>query len=430
MDQRLASFRSAPLPSLIAALARDRGIPAWFVGGCIRDALLGRTSNDIDIVVGPGGDDLPRAVAAAIGGSFFPLDEERGHARVVLKGEGASCDFAPLQGGTIAADLALRDFTINALAVSCGSGDLLDPLDGAADLAQRVIRACSAGAFTADPLRIVRAYRFAAHLGFGIASSTQSLIPGHAPLLANVAGERIRDELFRMLDQLHAAPSFLQMTHTGVTAAIFDARELPAVTAAEVLTRVEAVALDLSPFGDEAESVRLRLQQETQPGITILALVKLAAFMNGAGIDEHAASQRLKLGKSATRLLELLCSSARLTWTVPATGPDPRTLFALFRHREPAGSEQLLLPLAEGALSVDTCRYLAAYLACRHIPRGGRLFLTGDDIMSLLRLPPGRLVGEAMELLREAQSTGEVRTHAEARHYLTKKLLTTPETLR
>lgn len=429
MNQLLASFRSAQLPSLIEALARDRGISAWFVGGCIRDALLGRTSNDIDIVVGPGSEDLPRAVATAIGGSVFPLDEERGHARVVLKGKGTICDFAPLRGGTILDDLALRDFTINALAAPCDADDLLDPLGGTADLERGIIRVCSAGTFADDPLRIVRAYRFAAYLGFGIASSTQSLIPGHAPLLANVAGERIRDELFRMLDQPHAAPSFLQMTRTGVTAAIFDARDLPADKAAEALTQVEAVAQDLSPFGDEAGPVRLRLQQETQTGITILALAKLAAFLNGAGIDEHAASQRLMLGKSATRLLELLCSSVRLTWPAPAAAPDPHALFALFSHREPAGSEQLLLPLAAGTLSVDTCRHLAAYLTCRHIPKGSRLLLTGDDIMSLLRLPSGRLVGEAMELLRAAQSTGEVRTRPEARHYLAKKLLTTPEPL-
>ncbi|BBA70635.1 CCA tRNA nucleotidyltransferase [Geobacter sulfurreducens] len=429
MDHRLLSFISAPLPSLIASLARQGGFGAWFVGGCIRDALLARPSNDIDIVVGPGGEDLPRAVAARIGGSFFPLDEERGHARVVLKGEGANCDFAPLQGGTIAADLALRDFTINALAVSCGPGDLLDPLGGAADLAQRVIRACSAGAFAADPLRIVRAYRFAAHLDFEIHAETLALIPDHAPLLATVAGERIRDELFRMLDLPRAVPYVLQMSRAGVTGAIFGADDLPADTAAGALDRVESLCRDLSAFGTEAEPVRARLRQEVQPDITIRALAKLAAFLNGAGIPADIASQRLMLGKAATRLLELLCSSARLTWPAPAAAPDSHALFTLFRHREPAGCEQLLLPLAEGILPEDRCRHLAAYLTRHHIPRGGRLLLTGDDIMTLLGLPPGRQVGEAIELLRAAQSTGEVRTRAEAQRYLAKKQLTTPEPL-
>lgn len=430
MDQRILSFLAAPLPTLIASLARQGGFSAWFVGGCIRDALLARPSNDIDIVVGPGGEDLPRAVAARIGGSFFPLDEERGHARVALKGEGDICDFAPLQGGTIAADLALRDFTINALAVSCAPGNLLDPLDGAVDLAQRVIRACSADAFAADPLRIVRAYRFAAHLDFDIHAATLALIPDHAPLLATVAGERIRDELIRMLDLPHAVSSVLQMTRAGVMGAIFGTDDLPADTAAGVLGRVEALCGDLSLFGTDAELVRARLQQEAQPGITIRALAKLAAFLNGAGIPAGTASQRLMLGKTATRLLELLCSSARLIWPAPAAAPDPHALFTLFRHREPAGCEQLILPLAEGILPEDGCRHLATYLTHHHIPRGGLLLLTGDDIMTLLGLPPGRQVGEAVELLRAAQSTGEVRTRAEAQRYLVKKQLTTPDPLR
>lgn len=173
----------------------------WLVGGAVRDLLLKQTVHDWDFAVDRGAMALARAVGDTLGGAFFPLDEERGTARVVLSAEtgtSVSLDFALLRGGALGADLAERDFTVNAMAVD-EAGTLIDPLGGRADLEVRRIRATSESAFRDDPVRLLRAARFEAELGFAAEPQTESWIRRDAQLLTGSAAERVRDEFARGL---------------------------------------------------------------------------------------------------------------------------------------------------------------------------------------------------------------------------------------
>lgn len=189
----------------ITALVAGRDQPAWLVGGYVRDLLLGRPSHDLDMIVPEGGIRLARALASAFDGAWFVLDDERDVGRAILPvGPEAKVevDVARLRVPDLLDDLALRDFTVNAIAMDlseAGAPRLFDPFDGSLDLERRLLRAVTEGAFRDDPLRILRGVRIMAELGFRLEDATFNLMRRDAARLALVAPERVRDELMRII---------------------------------------------------------------------------------------------------------------------------------------------------------------------------------------------------------------------------------------
>jgi hypothetical protein len=178
---------------LFRAVGRE---PAWLVGGAIRDELLGREVLDVDVACAD-----PERAARAYGrearGAVFPLSERHGAWRVALR-SGRTVDFTPLVGGSIDADLATRDFTVNAMARLLLSRELVDPFGGQTDVEQRRLRAVSAGIFEDDPLRLLRAVRLEQEIGFRLDEETERLLRESADLVTRSAGERILGELERL----------------------------------------------------------------------------------------------------------------------------------------------------------------------------------------------------------------------------------------
>lgn len=178
--------------------------PVYLVGGAVRDVLLGLPIHDLDFALAGDVLGLARRTANLLGGAYFPLDEERQTGRVILTGAAGRrqvLDFAALRGPDLEADLRGRDFTINAMAVALDAPQsLLDPTGGAADLSAKRLRACSPTSLGDDPLRILRGVRLAAAYQLNIELSTRQLMRQAAGELARVSPERIRDELFRILD--------------------------------------------------------------------------------------------------------------------------------------------------------------------------------------------------------------------------------------
>jgi hypothetical protein len=167
------------------------GEEAWIVGGAVRDELLRRPLVDLDIACRE-----PEAAARRFGGPVFPLSERHGAWRVALDG-GRTVDFTPLREG-IEADLATRDFTINAIARPLDGGDPVDPFGGLPDLDQQVLRAVSPKIFRDDPLRLLRAVRLEDELGFRLDAETERLVREQGSLVDRPAGERILAELIRL----------------------------------------------------------------------------------------------------------------------------------------------------------------------------------------------------------------------------------------
>jgi putative nucleotidyltransferase with HDIG domain len=180
------------------------GMPTYLVGGAVRDLLLKRVSHDLDFVVPKDALATARSVANALEGGFFALDPERNTGRVILTtdaNERYYLDFATFRGPDLESDLRNRDFTINAIAVDIRQPDvLIDPLGGVKDLHARQLHVCSATSFMDDPLRILRCVRQAAEFELKIAPESRRLLKQALIGLPNISPERLRDELFRILE--------------------------------------------------------------------------------------------------------------------------------------------------------------------------------------------------------------------------------------
>ncbi|HEY7269404.1 MAG TPA: HD domain-containing protein [Dehalococcoidia bacterium] len=233
-DLNQALARNAP--ELEPTLQRIAGLapaPAWAVGGLVRDLLAGRSPADIDLAIDGPPRAFAEAIAAYVGGSPFPLDEERGAYRIALpsplplmrEGPGVGViDVSPLRGPTIEADLAARDFTIDAMGAAlspAGLGPLIDPTGGRDDLRRSRVRMTSASALDEDPLRLLRAVRLATELGFAIESTTAAAIRERAPRLLEAAGERQREEVVRLFASSDAARGLRLLDATGLLDVLF-----------------------------------------------------------------------------------------------------------------------------------------------------------------------------------------------------------------
>ncbi len=194
----------------LAAAAAGRGYSLYLVGGTVRDQIMGRPTNDYDLTTDAPVPAIKEMLQDAGPDSIYTVGEKFGTIGAVV-GDAIvevttfrSRHEAPPQGGPVAAlytDLAHRDFTINAMARDLHTGHLHDPYGGQSDIEHRLIRAVGdpEQRFREDPLRLLRAVRLAAQLGFTIERKTKEAIRRLAPLLEPVARERIGDELDRIL---------------------------------------------------------------------------------------------------------------------------------------------------------------------------------------------------------------------------------------
>jgi putative nucleotidyltransferase with HDIG domain len=234
----------------VSRLLIQKGYQSYIVGGFIRDCLLGRQTNDVDIAVDGDAVTVARKIARAMKGKFVLLDEINSIARVVITGEGwqggtrqdqESCgaewhvDFSSFSQN-IESDLARRDFTINAMAVelsqlvmatTANTGEekqsqvkLIDPFSGEEDLKNRIVRAVSDQIFEADAARLLRGVRLAAELDFTIEPETESLIRHWSQSVVKTPGERIRVELLRLLSLPRTAHYLRYLDQLGLLLAL------------------------------------------------------------------------------------------------------------------------------------------------------------------------------------------------------------------
>ena len=190
------------LESLRQLAGEDQQI--YLVGGMVRDQLMQQPGHDLDFAVTGDVLRLARKTADQLGAAFYVMDAERQTARLILHSPDSRrwlLDFSALRGNTIQADLFARDFTINAIAIDLRElNRLIDPLNGAQDIKDHVLRMCAPTAFSDDPLRVVRAVRQSAEFGMRMTPDTIAALKKAIYGLEQVSVERQRDELFRILD--------------------------------------------------------------------------------------------------------------------------------------------------------------------------------------------------------------------------------------
>ena len=256
------------LQGQVIAWLAGQDLQVYLVGGCVRDRLLGRPVYDLDVAVAGDGLHLARRLANRFGGAYYPLDETRGTGRAILhyqQDQHLVIDIAKLRGPDLAADLADRDFTINALAASVRAPEeIIDLHNGLDDLRARIIRPVSEASIRNDPLRALRAVRQSAELGFALAPQTELMIRRDGAAIASpeVAGERIRDELARLLALPDSAGSLTRLDDLGLLTVVF-----PELAPLRHLPQPPPHHLDVLPHSlktvDCLEQILLILEQGT-----------------------------------------------------------------------------------------------------------------------------------------------------------------------
>lgn len=408
------------------------------VGGAARDWLRGVAPKDYDWAV-PDPAQAARAMADALGGSAFPLDEERGYWRVHLDGE-AHHDFVPLPAD-VNDDLLRRDFTVNALAVT-EAKKVLDPAGGGADLRARRLRMVSAANLRADPLRAWRAARLELTLGFKLEPETEQVVREVAAHLADgrlkmPAAERIRDELHALLLHPDAAHGLKRLEDLGLLALT-----LPELREGMGLQQGGFHHLDVFEHGLEAlHQLLARLPDAPLP-------LRWAALLHDVGKprshtfdpetgrthfyghDKLGAAlttqmlTRLKLPAGDIKHIAGLVEAHMVP--LPAGEKEARR----FVHRRRDLLPDLLWVMladreaARGPSSSEASRHAYAVAMGRVLealedqPAPPRPLLTGADVIELLGIPPGPRIGEVLRALSEAVAMGEVMDEVEARAFV------------
>ncbi|QQR72757.1 MAG: CBS domain-containing protein [Holophagales bacterium] len=397
VQRRLAAIRE---------LAGALDARVYAVGGFVRDLLLGRPNEDLDLVVEGDGSAFARALAERLGGRVREHPEFL--TAVVIDAEGLAIDIASarsefyrapaalpeVQSSVLRQDLYRRDFTINTLALRLGGErdcELLDFFGGERDLDERVLRVLHSLSFLDDPTRMLRAVRFEVRLGCHLGAETLRLVEVALAegAFARLSGERLRDELALILDVCEQLPrSIARLAELGIL------RELhPGLRLDEAMTaRLGHVA---------AVSSWWRLSGLTLGRLEpwLLSLFALARGLESA--QRHELAGRLGLaGDRAARLGDLderLAPASRLLERGDQT--EPHVLTDLLA---PLPGEELLLLMAEAdeAGRAAVRRYLGEW-------RGFHPRLRGRDLVAA-GWAPGPGIGQALRCVWAARLDGHV----------------------
>ncbi len=469
-----------------------QGIKSYLVGGFVRDVLLGRDTADIDIALAADALEIAPRLADALGGKFVRLDEANKVGRVVVKdkkapsGDHWQLDFAAF-GGSIEQDLSRRDFTIDAMAVDLSelSQDdipLIDPFNGRDDLKDRIIRVVSGTAFSSDAARLLRAVRLAAELDFTLDGQTETLLKRHSHLIAGVSGERVREELLRLLAVPGSGRFLLYLDELGLLTAIF-----PEMAKAKGVGQPKehfwdvfehslkvVVAVDFllhqgswEYAGDEvlaavpwSEVLAKHFARPVSGGSTRRSLLKLAALLHDVAKPQtkaltedgrtrflgHAKEgaavavnilERLRFSGKEVKLVEVMINHHLRPGQMSQEGlPTRRAIYRYFRDCGEAGIDILFLSLADHLatrgpnLSLTGWQEharLVDYVLAQHTEQEKLVaparLVTGHDLINILNMKPGPRMGQLLESVREAQASGEVATREEALAYIRERLV-------
>ncbi|MET8827621.1 CCA tRNA nucleotidyltransferase [Streptomyces sp. NPDC004610] len=234
-------LRITPVADDLARRFQAAGFRLALVGGSVRDALLGRLGNDLDFTTDARPEDVLKIVRPwadavwEVGIAFGTVGAQKdGYQIEVTTYRSESYDRTSRKpevsyGDSIEEDLVRRDFTVNAMAVALPEGTFIDPHDGRADLAARVLRTPGTpeASFSDDPLRMMRAARFAAQLDFAVAPEVVAAMAEMNARLEIVSAERVRDELNKLLLSTHPRKGLTLLVDTGLADRVLP--ELPAL---------------------------------------------------------------------------------------------------------------------------------------------------------------------------------------------------------
>ncbi|MEA5469607.1 CCA tRNA nucleotidyltransferase [Spirulina sp. 06S082] len=413
LTPNLSSLSPENLPFDLSLLPQ----PVYIVGGCVRNALLGRKHPyfDVDLVLPSEAVETAQRIARYYQAGFVILDETRQIARVVF--ESGTVDFAQQQGRTLKEDLKRRDFRINAIAYNPRTRKFIDPLKGRKDLEKKVITAIAKVNLENDPLRLLRAYRQAAQLDFTIDSKTRTLIGQLAPNLARISAERVRQELNYLLAEakgdrwLHAA------YEDGILSVFLENATEDSI---KQIDKIDHAAWLLGKIWVDLEA---ELHRPIGSTTSSLSLAKLASLV----------SPEVKIARSQLETLTYSRAEIRVVLNILQHLPPilalvnaPMSLETQYFFFQEVGD--VFPALAVFGVAVAACRdvlqetqatnaiapLVNAYLDPNNQVAHPTPLVTGNDLIHHLGLRPSRAIGTLLTQLQLARINGKISTPEEA----------------
>ena len=456
----------------ISNFAKKKKIKPYLVGGYLRDIILKRekVNPDIDFCLKKGAINFGKSLAKEIKSGFVVLDKEHGCCRLVkrLKDTLYTLDFTDFRGKDLEDDLLHRDFTVNTLALGLENifkedknidSLLIDPYAARADLKSKTIRIVNNRGFDEDPLRILRAFSLAAIFDFKIEKETIKLIKLKREKLSQVSYERIRDELFKILDRPQAFDYLVDLDKLRILNII-----MPEI---EVMRGVrQGPYHHLDVWQHTLETIRqleniiqeLKKNKEIQDYLNEVvsgerrrrALIKLGALLHDIGkpkamrqedgktmfhgherigleMTENIA-KRFRLSNDELDSLEkMVLWHLRPGYLADNEEITPRAIFRYFRDTAQEGVSILLISVADqratkGPLTCEESRIqhekvvlnlIRLYFRKKKEKKLPRL-ITGDDLIEKFRLQPSPLIGKILAEIEELQAIGKIKTKKEA----------------
>ncbi|MBN1540694.1 HD domain-containing protein [candidate division KSB1 bacterium] len=442
-----------PLFRSIGAVGDRLGVSVYAVGGFVRDLLLGKTVKDIDFVVVGDGPGFAEAVAHELGSGRLTLYRNFGTAMIqhhdtMLEFVGARKESygeasrrPSVESADLPTDLARRDFTVNAIAVDLCSenfGKIIDPFDGWKDLKHKILRTPlpPETTFFDDPLRIMRAVRFAAQLQFEIEKQTFQALSREAHRLAIISQERITEELFGILKSDRPSVGLAPMDESGVLDSVLP--EIAQLRGFEQIGKYQHKDVLLHTFkvvdnvARVSDSLNLRfaalyhdvakpVTKEFRPdvGWTFHGHEEIGARMM------ERIGKRLKLSKN---MLNYTKKMIRLHLRPIHLAEEGVTDSAIRRLVVQAGDDlDDLILLCRADITSQNPRRVARHLAnfdslverINEIAEKDRLRafqapVRGDEIMRVCGLAPGPQVGKLKKAIEEAILNGEIANEHDA----------------
>lgn len=382
--------------------------PAYLVGGAVRDSLLGRQANelDLDFVIPRQAVKTASQIANRYRAGFVLLDAERQIARVVF--DRATVDIAEMEGETIEEDLQRRDFTINAIAYDPFAEKYIDPLDGQRDLQAEIIKMVKPENLEDDPLRLLRAYRQGAQLGFAIAPKTLATIRELAPKLSGIAVERVRVELGYLLNNSRGMWWIEEAWLDGLLSIWFPSAGDRFSVAKAIEPSAAILAENWAQLGAQL-SVWVRDTIKT----SLLSIGKLAILVNPEPAVAEAELMELKYSNAEIKAaIAVVKSLPQFKNAAPEL--SVREQYFLFREVGRMFPALAVVAVASG-ITVDAIAPLVdRYLNPEDIVAHPTPLLSGNDLIAALKLPKGPTIGKLLLEIQLARVEGRISTKTEA----------------
>jgi poly(A) polymerase len=438
----------------------------YIVGGAVRDWLLKKEIKDIDIVC-RNAKKLTKSIADLNEMTVVAFEKKTDEPCYRLFNRDTNeitIDFVEMRGININEDLKCRDFTINAIAIEIIPGNsaltIIDPLGGQNDLKKRLIRLCSNRAIKDDPLRMLRAVRFSAELGFTIENDTELSIVQQAFLLNESAPERVMSEMIRIFAVPHSASYIRKMDQLYLLDIVFpEIRPMKGCTQSSyhhqdvwnhsmsVLENCEHILNNLEKFfGDQNPLILNYLRKKDR-----ISLLKIACLFHDVGkpctrelkpesgkvtfYGHDAKSKdilsdmalRLKISRKSRVLLETLAAEHLHVVNISKIGVKKSTVIRFFRKIGDDALLSIILSMAdtqskmgpstrelEKKVYLDWCRKIVAeYFSFIKKQFAIKNLISGKDLINL-GLVPGPYMGKILKQTREAQDSGIFRNKQDA----------------